>query len=167
MQESNYLEGTAALLEKFQSLPLLANLDQRFVKKIITLSKLRKYAPGESITTEGGFDCWMYMLISGELKVLKHGNEIAIIDRIGETFGEMAIIDGRSRSATIEAVSEAVCLATDITFMDSMQQADRNAFSAVIYRLFAEIIAQRLRDTNEELSITKEELSYFIRKEGL
>ena len=167
MQESNYLEGTGTLIEKFQHLPLLANLDQRYVRKIITLSKLRKYSPGEVITTEGGFDCWMYMLISGKLKVLKHGNEIAVIDRIGETFGEMAVIDGRSRSATIEAVTESVCLATDVSFMDSMQQADRNAFSAIIYRLFAEIIAQRLRDTNEELAITKEELYYLKKKEGL
>ncbi len=158
MQESNYLEGTSAILEKFQTLPLLANLDKRFVKQILSLSKLRKYSPGEAITTEGGYDCWMYMLISGEVQVLKHGNKIAVIDRIGETFGEMAVIDGSSRSATIEAISDTVCLATDVSFMDKMQQPDRNAFSAVFYRLFAEIIAQRLRDTNEELSKAQEEL---------
>ncbi len=166
MQESNYLECTSALIEKFQNLPLLANLDQRYVKQILSLSKLRKYAPGEAITTEGGFDCWMYMLISGEVQVLKHGNKIAVIDRIGETFGEMAVIDGGSRSATIEAVIDTVCLATDVSFMDRLQQPDRNAFSAVFYRLFAEIIAQRLRDTNEELSKTKEELAVLRRKEG-
>ena len=166
MQESNYLECTSALIEKFQNLPLLANLDQRYVKKILSLSKLRKYSPGEAITTEGGFDCWMYMLISGEVQVLKHGNKIAVIDRIGETFGEMAVIDGGSRSATIEAVTDTVCLATDVSFMDRLQQPDRNAFSAVFYRLFAEIIAQRLRDTNEELSRTKQELASLKRKEG-
>ena len=167
MEESDYLEGTGSLIEKFQTLPLLANLDKRYVKKIITLSKLRKYSPGETITTEGGFDSWMYMLISGKLQVLKHGNKIATIDRIGDTFGEMAVIDGRSRSATIDAIDESVCLATDVSFMNSMPQADRSAFSAIIYRLFAEIIAQRLRDTSEELSTTKEELFYLKKKEGL
>lgn len=167
MQESNYLEGTSALLEKFQNLPLLANLDQRYVKKIISLSKLRKYSPSETVTTEGGYDCWMYMLISGEVRVLKHGNQIATIDRIGETFGEMAVIDGGTRSATIEAVTDTVCLATDVSFMDRLPQPDRNAFSAVFYRLFAEIVAQRLRDTNEELAKTKEALASLRRKEGL
>ncbi|MDH5298765.1 MAG: cyclic nucleotide-binding domain-containing protein [Desulfobulbaceae bacterium] len=158
MQESCYLEGTDALIEKFRNLPFLATLDRRYIKEILQLSKLRRYTPGESITTEGCFDCWIYMLISGSVRVLIQNNEIAVIDRIGDTFGELAVIDGASRSATIEAITDTVCLATDVSFIDRLSPADHSAFSAVYYRLFAEIVAQRLRDTSEELARTKKEL---------
>jgi len=166
MQESSYLESTDALVEKFRHLPFLASLDKRYIKEILKLSKLRKYKKGEAITCEGVYDCWIYMLISGGARVLKHGKEIATIDRIGDTFGEMAAIDGSSRSATIEVTCDTVCLATDASFIDRLQPPDRNAFSAVFYRLFAEIIAQRLRDTNEELARAKEELDRLTKRKG-
>lgn len=166
MQESTYLECTAAMIEKFQHLPLMANLGPRHIQKILSLSKLRKYSSGEDITTEGNTDRWMYILISGKVQVLKHGNSLATIDQIGETFGEMAAIDGSSRSATIRAINDTVCLATDLAFVDKLPQPDRNAFTAIFFRMFAEIISQRLRETSNDLTKTKEELSEYKKKEA-
>ena len=164
MQESSYLDTTDALVEKFRNLPFLASLDSRYIKEILRLSKLRRYEAGETITTEGVYDSWIFMLISGAARVLKQCKEIAVIDRIGDTFGELAAIDGSSRSATVEATCPTVCLATDVSFIDRLNPTDRNAFSAIFYRLFAEIIAQRLRDTTEELARAKRELETMERR---
>ena len=164
MQESKYLEGNQQLADRFRNLPFLASLDPKQVGKLLNLSKVRKYEPGETITVEGVFDCWVYFLISGKVRVLKKGEEITCLDKIGETFGELAVIDGETRSATIEALTETVCLATDASFLDRLSETERPAFYAVVYRLFAEIVAQRLRATNEELVRVKAELEHLKKK---
>lgn len=62
------------------------------LKGMLKLSKIRKYDPEELIIEEGTNDCWVYFLVSGKVKVVKHGVEINILDQAGEVFGEMGII---------------------------------------------------------------------------
>ena len=158
MQESPYLHGTEHLIEKFKELPLLGSLDKVFLKKVIEMSKLRKFEAGEIVTAEGVKDFWIYIILSGEVAISKHGEEIVRLRRVGDTFGEVALIDGESRSATVRAISETVCLAVDAYFLDSVKPADRNAIYAVIYRLFAELLSSRLRTTSEELVVARKEI---------
>lgn len=157
MKESEYLKGQDALLEKFKDLPLFNNIGRTFLKNVLELSKIRKYDAGEIITHEGVYDCWIYILISGKVNVLKRLEEIACLDKVGDTFGEISIIDGESRSATIQAVEQTVCLAVDASFIDRVEPEKKTAFYAVLYRLFAEIVANRLRSTSDELAKVKEE----------
>lgn len=50
-----------------------------------------------------------YLLISGEVSVRKHGNEIAKLGP-GDIFGEMGIVAHRLRSATVVSLSRLECL---------------------------------------------------------
>ncbi len=145
MQESPYLEGREDLIDKFQRLPFLENLDPKYVEKVLKLSKLRKYTPGEVITAEGTYDSWVYILLGGAVRVVKHGQEIARLNQLGESFGELAVIDGQRRSASVEATEETLCLAIDAVFFDRSQDShERTVFFSVFYRIVAEILAQRL-----------------------
>lgn len=62
------------------------------LKGMLRLSKIRKYDPEELIIEEGTNDSWVYFLVSGKVRVVKHGVEINILDQAGEVFGEMGII---------------------------------------------------------------------------
>jgi CRP-like cAMP-binding protein len=117
--------------------------------EIIKLSRLRKYEPGEVLIKEGDYDQYIYFLIGGDLAIESNGAEVGHIRRLGDVFGEMGIIDGSPRSATIRAVSPSLCLAVDGAFMDRLQGADKLIAQAVFYRIFAEILAVRLRDTSK------------------
>lgn len=116
-----------------------------------------KYEPGELIIEEGEYDNWIYFLISGKVDIQKRGETISVLKRRGDLFGEMCIIDGSPRSASIVAIDETVCLAMDASYIDRLEGNNKVAFSSILYRVFAEILANRLRIADEELVKAKDE----------
>jgi CRP/FNR family cyclic AMP-dependent transcriptional regulator len=158
MQESSYLKGRDDLIENLKKVSFLKSYEDKFLKNILELSKLRRYGPDEVITREGEYDCWLYVLLKGEIKISKSEEEIARLDTLGETFGELSVIDGEARSATVHAATDTTCLAIDGSFLDRLEPEDKKEFEAVYYRLIAEILAHRLRITSRELSRMKQEV---------
>ena len=156
MIESDYLRDNINYVERLKKMPSLSEFSEKDLKGILELSKIRKYEPGEMILKEGGFDCWVYFLISGKIKVVKHDESLSILHRTGDVFGEMGIIDGSPRSASIYAIDETVCLATDSSYIDRLSGNEKIAFSCILYRIFSEILANRLRLTSEELIKVRE-----------
>lgn len=166
MQESSYLNGRDDLIETLKKVSFLRSYADRFLKKILELSKLRRYRSDEIITRQGEYDSWLYVILSGEVRVVRDEEEIARLDAKGGTFGELAMIDGEARSASVyAAVDHTTCLAIDGAFLERLDRRDRMEFEAVYYRLLAEILAHRLRATSSELSRTKQVLE-FLNKSG-
>jgi CRP-like cAMP-binding protein len=159
MQESPYLAGNEFLAAKLQHLPFLGSVSEKYIHDILRLSRIRKFDDGEVITEEKSFDNWVYIMFSGAVKISKGDKEIARLDGIGNTFGELAAIDGKTRSASVEAIGPTVCLAIDTSFMnETAEPLEQALFVSVLYKLFAEVIAQHLRSANEELFRVRSEL---------
>lgn len=146
------------LITKLKEIPTLRFFEKKDLNKILRYSKIKNYKPGDCIIEEGSFDNWVYFLIMGKVKVVKHGEEIIILHRTGDIFGEMSVIDGSARSATVIAVDDTTCLATDVSFVDSMNPEDKLTFSAIFYNLLSMVLAERLRETSEELIQLKEKM---------
>ena len=159
MIESDYLKDNSALAEKLRQLPTLKLFNEKDLQGALQLSKIRQYEPGESILEEGSFDSWIYFLISGEVKIVKHGKELTVLRHTGDVFGEMAVIDGSARSASVYAIDETVCLATDASYYNSLSGNDKLGFCYILFRVFSECLANRLRITDEELVKAKEEIA--------
>lgn len=158
MQESDYLHGREDLVIKLRDFPFLKNMNTSHLLDMLQLSKLRLYDDGEVITQEGIYDSWIYLLVYGEVKITKGNNEIARFNESGDTFGELAVLDGEARSATVTATQKTKCLAIDASFMDSMPSEEQSAFYSIFYRVLAEILSKRLRDTDRELADAKDEI---------
>ena len=158
MIESDYLKDNIDLLHRIGHMPTLDLFSEDELKGALQLSKIRKYDAGEVIIEEGYLDCWIYFLVSGEVKIVKKDEEISILNRTGDVFGEMGIIDGSPRSASVQAVSETVCLATDASFIDRLSGNEKITFCCILYRIFAEMLANRLRITTEEIIRVREEI---------
>ena len=157
MRESAYLTDHDQVVRKLRQLPTFEAFSEDDLKHFLALSKVRKYQAGEVILAEGFFDNWIYVLISGTVKILKHGEMLSVLHRTGDIFGEMGVIDGAPRSASVYAVDETVCIATDASYIDRLCGNERVAFCSVLYRMFCETLVDRLRLTNEELIKVKEE----------
>ena len=154
----NEMDDNPELVKKLKNIPHLGFFEKKDLKKILHFSKFKNYNAGECIIEEGSFDNWVYFLITGKVKVVKHDEEISVLQRTGDIFGEMCIIDGSARSATVSAIDDTTCLATDISFVDSMGSEDKAVFSAIFYQMLAEVLAERLRETSEDLVRLKEEM---------
>jgi pyruvate,water dikinase len=98
----------AGPVETLQHVPLFAELDQKEVEQIARLFKERRFAEGETVVMEGSGGAAFFLIDSGEATVTIHGEQRGTLQR-GDYFGEIALIDGGTRAATITASSELVC----------------------------------------------------------
>lgn len=152
------LEENLELMEKLKKVPLLHSFGKRDVNKVLSFSNVKKYAAGETIIEEGSYDNWIYFLINGNVRIIKSGEEIDVLTHTGDIFGEMCVIDGCPHSASVQAVDDVTCLATDVSFMDRLYNEDKVAFCSIFYQMVAEVLARRLRETSSELAKSKEEV---------
>ncbi len=159
MIESKYLKDSVQNIQRLMAIPPLSRFETKYLSQLIRLSKIREYEKGEVIIKEGSRDQWIYFLLSGKVRIEKGGVQIAVIDKIGEIFGEMSLLDGLARSASVFAESNTTCLAFDPYAESSLTSDDeRTRFLLLLYKMFSEFISSRLRITNEELSRLKKKM---------
>ena len=151
MRESDYLIPKEDLLKKLKNVPTLSPFRDEDLQILIRYSKIRQYDPDELIIKEDSHDTWLFFLFSGKVKIVKKGKSLAILKQTGDIFGEMGIIEDSVRSASVYAVDETVCLAANASDVDTLSGSDRFAFGYVLYRLFSQFLAKRLRRTTEKL----------------
>ncbi|MDD5089288.1 MAG: cyclic nucleotide-binding domain-containing protein [Candidatus Wallbacteria bacterium] len=109
-------------------------------------SKSRTFFKGDVIFREGETSREAYLLLSGSLEVVKNGEVVAEIKEEGSFIGEMAVLLGEPRTATLQAKEDCeLGVVTDKNF-DSLVQK----MPTVAYKL-AKSLAFRLRETTAEL----------------
>jgi CRP-like cAMP-binding protein len=168
MLESRYLKDNIDNIEKLLGIPALRNFETKSLQKLLRLSRIREYEDGEVIIQEGGLDPWLYFLLSGKIRITKEDMEINVIDKKGEIFGEMRVIDFMKRSASVVAVGKTICLAVDTSAKNRISAQDptdeKLDFLLLLYRIFAEYMSIRLRATNEELITAKKKIKRLLAK---
>jgi len=85
--------------------PLFARVDDQTLTRCAGLLSLRRYRKGETIFHQGDAGDALFVIESGAVKIVlpsPDGGEEAIIAtlRPGDSFGELAVVDGADRSAT-------------------------------------------------------------------
>ena len=85
------------------ALPLFSGVPKRHVRAIAKLAWRVDHAPGEVIVQAGDRGNSMYLILEGRARVVGKSRRVL---RPGDFFGEMALIDGGPRSATIIAASQ-------------------------------------------------------------
>jgi CRP/FNR family transcriptional regulator, cyclic AMP receptor protein len=98
-------EWAAVLAE----VPLFATLSGRHLRRVATLAHLRRFERGVPVVVAGRSGDAFYVVIDGELSVGVPGRRRMRVGP-GDYFGEMALLDGSPRSATVTAESEVLLL---------------------------------------------------------
>ena len=159
MLESKYLKASVENVRKLMEIPMMKDFDTWHLEDLLKQSKIRKYEDGELIIKEGAKDKWFYFLLNGQVKIVKAGEELAILKRTGDIFGEMSLISTSVRSTSAYSVGETTCFATDGSIIDKLSGHDKYAFCYILYRAFSVILADRLKITSEEFVQIKRELN--------
>ena len=97
-----------APVESLRRVPLFADLGTRDLQQIARLFKARRFSEGETVIKEGSGGAGFFVIESGEATVFVNGRKRATL-KPGDYFGEIALIDAGTRTATITAASELVC----------------------------------------------------------
>jgi len=122
---------------------------------------------GEVVCREGSPGDDMYVLLAGELKISKETKFITTIKPV-EYIGEMALIEAKPRSATVEAVEDSILLKiTRQQFQDYFSNQPSSLFSMMRtlshrIRLNTEIIAAELEKANILIHDMKNQMAPFL-----
>ena len=158
MMDNAFLKTNDEIIKQLMRIPALKSVDGEDLKDLITASRTRDFDAGDVIFEEGTMGQLIFYLISGKVKVIKDGQVLMTLQRTGDVFGEMGPIGGKTRSASVEAVSAVNCVEIDMSVIDAKNRSDAHMFRYLIFRGFAEILAERLRYTTDQLIATRAEL---------
>jgi len=158
MKEVPFNPENDDIMERLRNVPAFDALPKNHIREAMKVASIRRYDAGETIINEGEFDNQVYFLIFGDLEITVNGNVVGSLKRLGDVFGEMGIIDGSPRSASITAVRTSLVVALDDTAIGSLGDTSKIFTQAVMYRVFAEVMAVRLRDANKQIADLHAEL---------
>ena len=132
------------------SVPLFSGLDAASVDSLVAFTFRRTFQAGDVIVEEGSTGNGLYVVLSGQVEVIKglggpRPQQAAILSA-GEPFGEMALLGDWKRSASIRVLEPAVCLGMDRwVFLAHLQREPQLAVRLL------QVLARRLAETNEKL----------------
>ncbi len=90
-----------------RNIPIFSDLNDSTLDKIFQSGYIKAYNKNDIILTEEESGNSMFFIVEGKVKVLRSDEDKEIIISLlgpGDFFGEMAILDGMGRSATVSAV---------------------------------------------------------------
>jgi CRP/FNR family transcriptional regulator, cyclic AMP receptor protein len=97
-----------AMVESLRDVPLFADLSSRDLKRLADSMQELSFAPGKEVVAEGKGGVGFFVILDGSARVTQRGEDRGLLGP-GDYFGEMALIDGDDRMATVQAESELRC----------------------------------------------------------
>jgi CRP/FNR family transcriptional regulator, cyclic AMP receptor protein len=132
----------------FRRVALFSELEESELQALSRLATVRQYASGASILREAEPGDLFFVLVRGEVKVYvdsSDGREVVLTHlQAGDFFGEMALFEGESRSASVSALGESELVAIARTDFLALLERD---FS--LTRKILKTLSARLRRANE------------------
>src|SRR5207248_2130169 len=105
-------------LEMLGRVGLFAGLSENEKAEVAERLQYAPFARGDVITKQGNTAHWLYIMAFGEVEVRyepPHGAPQVISTlRAGQFFGEMALLTGEARSATVIALTDVECYRLDV-----------------------------------------------------
>ena len=126
--------------------PIFTGLSKRHLRGIAGLARDRRFQENETVAEEGKPGDDFYVILGGQAKVVQRGRTIATLIP-GDFFGEIALLDGGPRSASVVAETPLETMTLNRKPFHSMLQRE----PSIVLKMLEEV-AGRLR--NAERSLT-------------
>jgi CRP/FNR family cyclic AMP-dependent transcriptional regulator len=125
-------------LEALRSAPLFSLLSERELSSVLSSAHAAEFSSGEVVIQQGEKGKGFFVITDGTAKVSVEGEDLVTLAS-GSYFGEMAVIDGGSRTATITAQTQLSTL--EITPTAFLRLVDREP---MVVQAFYEELSRRL-----------------------
>ena len=89
--------------------PLLASLPKHHLRLLAEVTRVDKHEPGTTIVAEGSPGTAFFVILEGQAKVQVGKKAVARLGA-GDFFGEISLLDGGRRTASVVAETPMLCL---------------------------------------------------------
>jgi NNP family nitrate/nitrite transporter-like MFS transporter len=93
-----------------KGLPFFHDLTHEELHELATIGEFKSSPNGETIFKQGDPGDALYVLITGRVKIFTHAEDENLLELVeltdGAYFGDLALIDGRPRSATVQTIED-------------------------------------------------------------
>jgi ATP-binding cassette, subfamily B, bacterial len=115
----------SATAHELARIELLAGLPGDVLARLGERMERRQVAPGERVVTQGDDGDRFYVVLAGLLSASQAERGVRTVLRPGSYFGEVALLMGVERTATVEAITPA-----------TVASCDRETFDEIVRPLF-------------------------------
>jgi CRP/FNR family transcriptional regulator, cyclic AMP receptor protein len=98
------------MVDSLREVPLFADLTPRDLKRLAASMNEMSFSAGDEVVAQGKGGVGFFVILDGEARVSQGGEERGRL-AAGDYFGEMALIDGDLRLASVHAENDLRCAA--------------------------------------------------------
>ncbi len=148
-----------ALFSSLIDIPMFSRIDRADLDDLPEICDLYSYESGETIILEGGISSSIFTILSGEVKILKKGQQKEEIQintlANGATFGETSLFKNEPSTATVKAKSLSLIMALSREkFSEYINRHPKAGLVMMTYMVFG--LLDKLRSCNEEIAYERE-----------
>jgi len=160
-------------IKELKASKLFSSFEREALVEILASTELRSYEEGDIIVTEGEDGSSLFLMVGGTVRVftrIEDGSNLQLAELgPGDFFGEVSLLTGKPRTATITARTQVTAIELDRESIDRIA-TNHSEVRMVLEDFYerraqdtVEAVIRRLRDANEP---SPETGSYTVRYRG-
>lgn len=144
------MKETPDLVKALEGVSLFSRLRPKYLKAILKTCTMRTFEEGEVLVEQGNSGVGLFIILGGQVRVVKtigDGTKLEIArNSVGDVIGEMSVLDGASRSASVIACNQVSCLVLSSWGFKSILETHPEVALGVL-----PVVVQRFRETSNKL----------------
>ncbi len=133
------------LVEQLKTVPLFEGLSDKELKDVLGRFGVIEHAAGHEIVEEGRGSVGFHLILDGQAEVTRGSRKLRTLGP-GDYFGEISVIDGKPRSATVTAVTPVRALSLTAWAFQSLLDSQPSLTRKILLGL-----CQTIRNSDQSL----------------
>jgi CRP-like cAMP-binding protein len=132
------------VVEALKDVPLFEGLSDKDLARVAAISKEVSHPAGKTVLEEDHSAVGFHLILSGEAEAVQGGKAVGTM-RAGDYFGEMSLIDGKPRSASVLAKTDLRTLAIPSWNFERLLDQHPEMMRALLV-----VLSERIRQLRDE-----------------